>query len=187
MLFILLLVAIIVGILLTGFEIDKRDTDTKEWKDYVETTNFYEQGYSKRDELREAFTGVESVVVKKLKYDIDNVFDDYDIGFRGGLMIFTVIVLAIALVFVACAQIGKESAYLQYQNERTVLLVQYERLDSENPNLAVNGDLGSLSDVYDDIIEYNNVIIRANYWSDNLWFNWFWNPRLADLEPIVVE
>lgn len=67
-------------------------------------------------------------------------------------------------------------------------MVQVERIENGDfsENYVINGEVGSLDSVYDDVRNYNNWIIKHQYWNDNPWFWIFYNQHADRLEQIEL-
>ena len=81
-----------------------------------------------------------------------------------------------------CIVLCNAASYdLDYQNalhEREV--IEY-RLDHMEENIVGNEML------YNDIVEFNNILRSQKKWANNLWTNWFNNEKIAALNYIELD
>ena len=97
------------------------------------------------------------------------------------LAITSIITLASGLVFslfclilILKVNIGRENDYKKMELRREVIIYRLEQ--DENNYILLS----------DEINEFNDIILTAKYYKDNLWFNWFINPLIAELDIITV-
>lgn len=81
----------------------------------------------------------------------------------------------LCVVAIACVQIPKQSKFEKAVMRREML--EY-RLEHKEDDRAGNELL------YSDILKFNQDLYSAKKWSKNLWVNWFWNEKIAELDYI---
>lgn len=91
------------------------------------------------------------------------------ISFASGLVL-----SIICLVLYLNANIGRENNYNKMALRREVIVY---RLEKDKNNYIL---------LSDEINEFNDIILTTKYYKDNLWFNWFFNPLIAELDIITV-
>lgn len=92
--------------------------------------------------------------------------------------IFTVIsgIAFISSIIIMCwVQIPKERKYQEALYEKEV--IEY-RIEHQDDNIVGNELL------YDDIVEFNNMLRKTKLYSNNIWLNWFANDKIAKIEYI---
>ena len=91
--------------------------------------------------------------------------------------LFTVISLGI-IIIIHC---GTDSQIEYYKIERDALIKRMEVSDSNYEDV-------SKSDVISDVAKWNQNVVRARYWSNNLLTNWFYSQDVVDsLEMIDMD
>ena len=110
----------------------------------------------------------------------------YDNDFVGFIGIMFAIVGLIGLVtsglVALMVKVNLDLDYEKMLNERNLIEYRLEQIEE-------SGESGSYAEIqlYHDIIEYNKVVLTQKKWANNIWTNWFYNRKVAELELITVE
>lgn len=89
--------------------------------------------------------------------------------------------LLISLLLTSIAQINRKISYERMVNKRIEIVSKIEALEIQS---GKDIDLGIYSDVFTEVTEFNNTVTRHKYRSKSLWFNWFYNDLIGEIEYI---
>lgn len=91
------------------------------------------------------------------------------------------IIFIVSVGIIVLIHCGTDSQIEYYKIERDALIKRMEVSDSNYEDV-------SKSDVIADVAKWNQNIVRARYWSNNLLTNWFYSQKVVDsLEPIDLD
>lgn len=109
------------------------------------------------------------IVLILVGYNKDKDYSSIIVG------IFTVISGIAFIIIMCCIQIPKERKYQEALYEKEV--IEY-RIEHQDDNIVGNELL------YNDIVEFNNMLRKSKLYSNNIWINWFANDKIAKIEYI---
>lgn len=103
---------------------------------------------------------------------INKCYDDFlgSIAFGAGI-----IGIILCLLIIAVVQIPKQAKYEKAVMRREMLEYRLEHKEDEQSGNEL---------LYSDILQFNQNLYSAKKWSKNLWVNWFWNEKIAELDYI---
>ena len=91
------------------------------------------------------------------------------------------IIFIVSVGIIILIHCGTDSQIEYYKIERDALIKRMEVSDSNYEDV-------SKSDVIADVAKWNQQIVRARYWSNNLLTNWFYSQKVVDsLELIDLD
>ena len=99
------------------------------------------------------------------------------------IMSCALIILSLSSLFIFALS---DITLIQLREERYVLIEQLERIENNEYNVIINGDMGSMSDVYEDIHRFNYRIEVARRYENNLFIGIFITHNLSKLEKIPL-
>lgn len=120
------------------------------------------------------------IVIFVLLLVISYVLCKKDVG--GNFSCYTFVISLGVVIICGCLLIPVQ-AKKQENYEKTVMerdMLEY-RIKNYDDNLTGNELL------YSDILSYNQKVYVNKKWSQNLWVNWFWNEKIAELDYIDID
>ncbi|MFW6029236.1 MAG: hypothetical protein ACOCRO_03180 [Halanaerobiales bacterium] len=125
------------------------------------------------------------VCIFLFKYASENYHDVLE-GVAVIIGAFVAVGVFVSLIIIADVQITKVPEYETLEMRKEIIEEKIDRIENHEDGI-VNGDFGSLADTYDKAEDINSDIIKARYWSDNIWLNWYYNDLIADMELIDTK
>lgn len=92
----------------------------------------------------------------------------------GGLVI-------LSLIIISVVNIDKKIDYEIMINKRIEIVSKIEALEIQS---GKDIDFGIYSDVFKEKTNFNNQVMKHKYRSKSLWFNWFYNDLIGEIEYI---
>ena len=183
----LVLGILVLGIILNQFYFDYEDVEelpgryTLTYKEKAMELKKQYRGNKYRLNIRRGYIQKRVIKFGRAGFDMDRQW------WLNMLLTMMLIIAVMIFTLLAILKIGHEVKAMQKQNEYTIIVKQVERLQDYDEDFIVNGDIGSLSNVYQEVEEYNNWVIKNQYWVSNKWVGWFYNKHAEDLEVIDLS
>ena len=96
----------------------------------------------------------------------------------GAIGIITLIILTVAIIAVHANPEGQLAAY---QAEKEMLEYRLDQKEYLNDNNV------GMTELMEDIAEYNSNLAEAQHGLKNLWVNWFYADYVNELTPIILD
>lgn len=98
-----------------------------------------------------------------------------------GLGILGVVVLIILTVEIITVHANPEGQLAAYQTEKAMLEYRLDQKEYLNDNNV------GMTELMEDIAEYNSNLTEAQHGLKNLWVNWFYADYVNELTPIILD
>ena len=98
-----------------------------------------------------------------------------------GLGLVGVIVLIVLTVGIITVHANPEGQLAAYQTEKAMLEYRLEQKEYLNDNNV------GMTELMEDIAEYNSNLTRAQHGLKNPWVNWFYADYVNELTPIILD
>lgn len=92
-----------------------------------------------------------------------------------------IIVLALLIIQIIAVHINPEGKLAAYQTEKAMLEYRLDQKEYLNDNNV------GMTELMEDITEYNSNLIKAQHGRQNPWINWFYGEYVNELTPIILD
>lgn len=99
----------------------------------------------------------------------------------GGLDIIGIIVLIVLAVGIIVVHANPEGQLAAYQTEKAMLEYRLDQKEYLNDNNV------GMTELMEDITEYNSNLTEAQHGLKNPWVNWFYADYVNELTPIILD
>lgn len=99
----------------------------------------------------------------------------------GGLDIIGIIVLIVLTVGIIVVHANPEGQLAAYQTEKAMLEYRLDQKEYLNDNNV------GMTELMEDITEYNSNLTEAQHGLKNPWVNWFYADYVNELTPIILD
>lgn len=97
------------------------------------------------------------------------------------LDIIGIIVFALLIIQIIAVHINPEGKLAAYQTEKAMLEYRLDQKEYLNDNNV------GMTELMEDITEYNSNLIKAQHGLQNPWINWFYGEYVNELTPIILD
>lgn len=97
------------------------------------------------------------------------------------LDIIGIIVLALLIIQIIAVHINPEGKLAAYQTEKAMLEYRLDQKEYLNDNNV------GMTELMEDITEYNSNLIKAQHGLQSPWINWFYADYANELTPIILD
>lgn len=97
------------------------------------------------------------------------------------LDIICVIVLVLLTIQIIVVHVNPEGQLAAYQTEKAMLEYRLDQKEYLNDNNV------GMTELMEDITEYNSDLIEAQHGLQNPWVNWFYADYVNELTPIILD
>lgn len=97
------------------------------------------------------------------------------------LDIIGIIVLALLIIQIIAVHINPEGKLAAYQTEKAMLEYRLDQKEYLNDNNV------GMTELMEDITEYNSDLAEAQHGLQNPWINWFYGEYVNELTPIILD
>lgn len=97
------------------------------------------------------------------------------------LDIIGIIVLALLIIQIIVVHVNPEGKLAACQAEKAMLEYRLDQKEYLNDNNV------GMTELMEDITEYNSNLIKAQHGSQNPWINWFYGDYVNELTPIILD
>lgn len=97
------------------------------------------------------------------------------------LDIIGIIVLALLIIQIIVVHVNPEGKLAAYQTEKAMLEYRLDQKEYLNDNNV------GMTELMEDITEYNSNLIKAQHGRQNPWINWFYGEYVNELTPIILD
>ncbi len=97
------------------------------------------------------------------------------------LDIIGIIVLALLIIQIIVVHVNPEGKLAACQAEKAMLEYRLDQKEYLNDNNV------GMTELMEDITEYNSNLIKAQHGSQNPWINWFYPDYVNELTPIILD
>lgn len=113
-----------------------------------------------------------------------NSYSDW-VGSFGVIFVILDIIVIIALVLltiqIIVVHVNPEGQLAAYQTEKSMLEYRLDQKEYLNDNNV------GMTELMDDITEYNSRLIKAQHGLQSPWVNWFYADYVNELTPIILD
>ena len=99
----------------------------------------------------------------------------------GGLDIIGIIVLVLLTIEIIVVHVNPEGQLAAYQTEKAMLEYRLDQKEYLNDNNV------GMTELMEDITEYNSNLIKAQHGLQSPWINWFYADYANELTPIILD
>lgn len=99
----------------------------------------------------------------------------------GGLDIIGIIVLVLLTIEIIVVHVNPEGQLAAYQTEKAMLEYRLDQKEYLNDNNV------GMTELMEDITEYNSDLIEAQHGLQSPWTNWFYADYVNELTPIILD
>ena len=99
----------------------------------------------------------------------------------GVLDIIGIIVLALLTIQIIVVHVNPEGQLAAYQTEKAMLEYRLDQKEYLNDNNV------GMTELMEDITEYNSDLIEAQHGLQSPWVNWFYGEYVNELTPIILD
>lgn len=99
----------------------------------------------------------------------------------GGLDIIGIIVLVLLTIEIIVVHVNPEGQLAAYQTEKAMLEYRLDQKEYLNDNNV------GMTELMEDITEYNSNLTEAQHGLQNPWTNWFYADYVNELTPIILD
>lgn len=99
----------------------------------------------------------------------------------GGLDIIGIIVLVLLTIEIIVVHVNPEGQLAAYQTEKAMLEYRLDQKEYLNDNNV------GMTELMEDITEYNSNLIEAQHGLQSPWVNWFYADYVNELTPIILD
>ena len=99
----------------------------------------------------------------------------------GGLDIIGIIVLVLLTIEIIVVHVNPECQLAACQAEKAMLEYRLDQKEYLNDNNV------GMTELMEDITEYNSNLIKAQHGLQNPWINWFYGNYANELTPIILD
>ena len=92
-----------------------------------------------------------------------------------------IIVLALLIIQIIVVHVNPEGKLAACQAEKAMLEYRLDQKEYLNDNNV------SMTELMEDITEYNSNLIKAQHGLQNPWINWFYGEYVNELTPIILD
>lgn len=97
------------------------------------------------------------------------------------LDIIGIIVLALLIIQIIVVHVNPEGKLAACQAEKAMLEYRLDQKEYLNDNNV------GMTELMEDITEYNSNLIKAQHGRQNPWINWFYGEYVNELTPIILD
>lgn len=97
------------------------------------------------------------------------------------LDIIGIIVLALLIIQIIVVHVNPEGKLAACQAEKAMLEYRLDQKEYLNDNNV------GMTELMEDITEYNSDLIKAQHGRQNPWINWFYGDYVNELTPIILD
>lgn len=97
------------------------------------------------------------------------------------LDIIGIIVLALLIIQIIVVHVNPEGKLAAYQTEKAMLEYRLDQKEYLNDNNV------GMTELMEDITEYNSNLAKAQHGLQNPWINWFYGEYVNELTPIILD
>ncbi len=99
----------------------------------------------------------------------------------GGLDILGIIVLVLLTIQIIVVHVNPEGQLAAYQTEKAMLEYRLDQKEYLNDNNV------GMTELMEDITEYNSDLTEAQHGLQSPWVNWFYGSYANELTPIILD
>lgn len=99
----------------------------------------------------------------------------------GGLDIIGIIVLVLLTIEIIVVHVNPEGQLAAYQTEKAMLEYRLDQKEYLNDNNV------GMTELMEDITEYNSDLTKAQHGLQSPWVNWFYADYVNELTPIILD
>lgn len=99
----------------------------------------------------------------------------------GGLDIIGIIVLVLLTIEIIVVHVNPEGQLAAYQTEKAMLEYRLDQKEYLNDNNV------GMTELMEDITEYNSDLTKAQHGLQSPWTNWFYADYVNELTPIILD
>lgn len=92
-----------------------------------------------------------------------------------------IIVLALLTIQIIVVHVNPEGKLAAYQTEKAMLEYRLDQKEYLNDNNV------GMTELMEDITEYNSNLVKAQHGLQNPWINWFYGSYANELTPIILD
>lgn len=92
-----------------------------------------------------------------------------------------ILAIVVSIITIVVVHINPEGRLAAYQTEKAVLEYRLDQKDYLNDNNV------GMTELMEDITEYNSNLVEAQHGLKNPWINWFYADYVNELTPIILD
>ena len=92
-----------------------------------------------------------------------------------------IIAVVVCTIAIIAAHVNPEGKLAAYQTEKAMLEYRLDQKEYLNDNNV------GMTELMEDITEYNSNLIKAQHGLQNPWINWFYADYVNELTPIILD